>query len=331
MDDPFQTDATVPPSPFSLRFGLPKKYRDTYAEHWNLGIQREVLSETVLDVSYVGNHVVKARRDRNLNQFILGGGPPFSGPFFSLVREQAGSSIYHALQVRAERRFSDGLTFISSYTWGHAIDDRPGEGDASTGPLGIAGIQNAHDVSKERGDADYDVRHRYALSYIYDLPDANYEGLAGHILNGWAVSGILTLQSGRPFTVFQPAPFGVSGTFGFGERPDLVAGTDPVPANQGPDNWINAAAFVTPTRGTFGDLGRNTLRGPSLKNLDLSIGKNFQIDEERQIQFRAEFFNLTNHVNLGLPNQQFGLPDFGEIGTTVTRQRQIQFGLRYEF
>ena len=197
MDDPFQTNATVPPSPFSIRFGMPTKYRDTYAEHWNLGIQREVLSETVLDVSYVGNHVVKARKLRNFNQFNLGGGPPFSGPFFSLVQEQAGSSIYHALQVRAERRFSDGLAFISSYTWGHAIDDRPGEGDASTGPLNIAGIQNAHDVSKERGDADYDVRHRYTLSYIYDLPDPSYEGLPGHILNGWTVNGILTLQSGR--------------------------------------------------------------------------------------------------------------------------------------
>ena len=245
--------------------------------------------------------------------------------------EQAGSSTYHALQVRAERRFSDGLAFISSYSWGHAIDDRNGEGDASSGPLGIAGVQNAHDVSQEKASADYDVRHRYTLSYIYDLPNPNYDGLAGHILNGWAVNGILTLQSGRPFTVFQPASFGVSGTFGFGERPDVVAGTDPVPANQGPDNWINPAAFATPTPGTFGSLGRNTLRGPSLKNLDLSIAKSFQISEGREIQFRTEFFNLTNHVNLGLPNQQFGLPDFGEIGTTVTRQRQIQFGLRYEF
>ncbi len=186
-------------------------------------------------------------------------------------------------------------------------------------------------MSKEKASADYDVRHRYTLSYIYGLPNPNYEGLAGHILNGWGVNGILTLQSGRPFTVFQPAPFGVSGTFGFGYRPYVVAGTNPVPSNQGPDGWINAAAFATPARGSFGTLGRNTLRGPSLKNLDLSIAKTFQIDEGRSFQFRTEFFNLTNHVNLGLPNQQFGLPNFGEIGTAVTRQRQIQVGLRYEF
>ena len=189
-------------------------------------------------------------------------------------------------------------------------------------------------MSKERGDADYDVRHRYTLSYIYELPNTNYEGLAGHLLNGWTVTGILALQSGRPFTVFQPpafGPFGVSGTFGFGERPNVVKGTDPVPANQGPDNWINAAAFVTPAPGNFGDLGRNTLRGPALKNMDLSMVKRFQIDEGRELQFRTEFFNLTNHPNLGLPNQQFEVPGFGEIGTTVTRQRQIQFGLRYEF
>ncbi len=331
MDDPFQANATAPPTPFGIRFGMPKKFRDTYAEHWNLSVQREVLSNTVLDVSYVGNHVVKAQRLRNLNQFVLGGGPPFAGPFFSLMLEQGGSSTYHALQVRGERRFSDGLAFISSYTWGHAIDDRNGEGDASTGPLGIPGVQNAHDVSQEKASTDYDVRHRYTLSYLYDLPSPNYEGLAGHILNGWGTSGVLTLQSGRAFTVYQPGPFGVSGTFGFGDRPNVVPGTNPVPSNQGPDGWINPAAFAIPTPGTFGDVGRNTLRGPALKNMDLSIAKTFQINEDRAIQFRTELFNLTNHVNLGLPNQQFGLPDFGEIGTTVTRQRQIQIGLRYEF
>ena len=310
IDDPFSAGVSFP-----LPFAIPKDYRDTYAEHWNLGIQHEILPGTVLDIAYVGNHVLKAQRLRDINS-----DGDFEGFGPILMQEQAGSSIFHSLQVRAERRFADGLALLSSYTWGHAIDDRPGEGLASQGN-GITGFQDNSNPRVDRADADFDVRHRYTLSYVYALPDTGYNGAVGHLINGWGFNGILTLQSGRPFTINMP---------GSSTRPDVVRGIDPVPADQGPDNWIDPAAFTAPA-GPFGDLGRNTARGPALRNLDVSIVKNFEVSEDRRLQFRTEIFNLTNTANFGLPNRVLGGSNFGLISSTVTTQRQIQFGLRYQF
>ena len=319
MDNPFPAGAAGPLAPRAI----PIDYRDTYAEHWNISLQHEIVSGIVLDIAYVGNHVVKMQRTRNVNQPIqpIPGLPrPNTGFGPILLFEQAGNSNYHSLQARLEQRFRNGLTFISSYTWGHAIDDRPAEGNAS-----FRGFQNAYDAKSERGDSDFDVRHRYSLSWIYELPGTGLEGLAGDILDGWAVNGIMIAQSGRPFSIWLPAS---------SLRPDVVPGVDPVPSDQGPDNWINPAAFTTPAFGEFGTLGRNTLRGPGLFNLDFSVSRKFPLNDARSLQFRAEFFNLTNHPNFGLPDPNFsGQPTstFGIIGSTVTPARQIQFGLRYDF
>ena len=162
---------------------------------------------------------------------------------------------------------------------------------------------------------------------MYDLPGVSSDGIAGHALNGWGITGILTLQSGRPFSI------GLPNSNIFATRPDAVNGVDPVPANQGPDNWINADAFTLaqPAPFTLGNLGRNTMTGPSFKNFDFSIVKDFEVSEGRRLQFRTEFFNLTNHPNFGLPGQELGTSDFGVISTSASSERQIQFGLRYEF
>ena len=310
IDDPFGVAF-----PNVLPFAIPVDYRDTYAEHWNFGIQKEILPETVLDVAYVGNHVLKAQRLRNVNS-----AGDFAGFGPILMLEQAGSSIFHSLQVRAERRFSNRLALISSYTWGHAIDDRPGEGFASQADPANP-FQDNNNARADRADADFDVRHRYTLSFVYQLPDTSYEGMAGHLLNDWNMNSILTLQAGRPFTIHLPNRT---------VRPDVVPDVDPVASNQGPDNWINAAAFTSPA-GPLGNLGRNTARGPALRVLDFSIVKKFPIAEDRELQFRTEIFNLTNTPNFGLPDQEFGSGNFGVISSTVTSGRQIQFGLRYEF
>jgi hypothetical protein len=325
MDDPFPTGGGFPSV---LPFALPKDYRDSYSEHWSLGVQREWIPGVVVDVSYIGNHMVKAQRLRNVNQPAPGQPRPYSGFGPIIMLEQAGSSLYHSLQMRAEGRLANDLTFISSYTWGHAIDDRPGQAMASQ--AGFTGMQDNNNPGLERADADFDVRHRYTFSYVYDLPRTRYQGTLGHVLNGWGLNGILTLQSGRPFTVFA-ANSNNSGTFENADRPDRVPGVDPTPADQGPDNWIDPAAFATPAPGTFGNLGRNTLRGPSLGLLNLSVVKNFEVAENRRLQLRTEFFNVSNHPNFGLPGRAFGGANFGVVSSTVTTERQIQLGLRYEF
>ena len=261
LDDPFPTGTGLPPT--LQPNALPQNYRDTYAEQWNFGVQHELNQGLLVDVAYVGNHLLKARRNRNVNQIIPGAGRPFDGFGRIRVAEQAGSSIFHSLQSRVEQRFSNGLSFISSYTYGHAIDDRPGQGSGSNG--GTTGMQDNNNPGAERGDADFDVRHRYTLSYVYQLAETNFTGIAGQLLNGWGVNGILMLQGGRPFTIRHTQD--ISGSGEFNDRPDRIAGVDLVPSNQGPDNWINPAAFTFQPDGTFGNAGRNIARGPTLKNL----------------------------------------------------------------
>lgn len=336
LNDPFPNvpgagGATLSPQAF------PDKYPDTYAEHFNFGIQHELTLGMLLDVSYVGNHTLKARRSRNLNQPIPGTGVrPYAGFANITLNEQAGSSVYSSMQARVEKRFASGLTFLSSYTWGHAIDDRPGQGSASS-------TQNHYNFRGERGDADFDVRHRLTMSSVFQMPfgkgrrfGANWNPIVEGILGGWSVNGIATAQGGRPVTVsLTTNPSG--SLLGAGaDRPNLVAGTSLVPTNQSPDNWINRDAFTLPTTGTFGSAGRNIVRGPSIKNLDFSFAKSVALSETRSVQIRGEFFNITNHPNFALPNSRWaatvaGAPNFGRITQTATNERQIQVGIRLQY
>src|SRR5262249_10855836 len=222
------------------------------------------------------------------------------------------------------------------YTWGHVIDDRPGQGSASV-------VQNNYDFRKERADADFDVRHRWTVSSVFEIPVGkgrkfgnNWNSVLDAVLGGWGVNGIGTFQGGRPFTVSLTTNPSGSAIGAGADRPNIVPGQSLVPSNQGPDNWINRDAFSLPANLTFGNAGRNIMRGPTFKNVDLSLAKNFQITEARKAQFRAEFFNLTNHPNFALPNARWaatvaGAPNFGKITQTIGNERQIQLGLRFEF
>lgn len=325
VSSPFLLDIAGGPSmPFVMPWGIPIDYRDTYAAHWNLGIQTEFLPDTILDVAYVANRFVKMARIRNVNEERSDMTSPYSGFQNILFIEQAANSFYHSLQVRIEGRPTRGLVMSSAYTWGHALDDRPAQGLASQYGAGGIGIQNSYDVSREWANSDFDVRHRYTLGATYGFPTTDRSGFAGQALNGWGVNAILLLQSGRPFTVVIPDPTGRA------LRPDAVAGVDPVPPNQGPDNWINPAAFANPS-GFYGTLGRNTMTGPGISTLDFSVVKDFETSETTRLQFRTELFNAFNHPNFSLPGRFFGAPGFGVVTSTTTSGRQIQFGLRYEF
>jgi hypothetical protein len=286
-------------------------FHDTYAEHWSVGIQHAISSDFMTEVAYVGNHSVKARRLRNLNQPV-NGTPPYPGFSTIFLFEQAGSSNYHGLQVRVDRRFSGGLAFTSAYTWGHAIDDRPAQGGGFS--------QDNYNLRAERGNADFDVRHRLVTTATIQVPWA-----AGKPWGDWNLNAILTLQSGPHFTVTLPFPLGL-----LGNRPDVVPGVDWKPPIQGPDQWINPAAFQLPSPGQFGNLGRNTLTGPELYNLDVSVMKTYRVSDWGQLQIRAEFFNTLNHPNLGLPNGAMG-PTLGLISATSSPERQIQLGVKLGF
>jgi hypothetical protein len=308
LSAPFSSGSTSTLQPQTFE----RHFRDTYVEQWSLNVQYQIAEDLLASVSYVGNHSVKGRRLRNVNQPLPGtSAAPYPGFARIALFEQAGSSNYNAFQFHLDRRFSRGLAFTSSYTWGHAIDDRPGQG---------AGLsQDYYNMRAERGDSDFDVRHTWVASGTYELPLGT-----GRPWGGWSINAISTTQSGRPFTVTTSLP---TATFS-GQRPDVVPGTNWRPSNQGPDLWIDPNAFRSPA-GPFGTLGRNTLRGPGVYNLDVSLIKTHRL-ETASLEMRAEFFNVLNHPNFGLPNAVLG-PTLGTISATSVPERQIQLGVKLTF
>jgi hypothetical protein len=245
-----------------------------------------------------------------------------------------GISNYHALQMSAERRFTRNLGFLAAYTWSHSIDNTANAfGGADNGPL----PQDARNRSADRASSGFDIRHRFTYSTNYALPVGKGERFdlgnpaANMILGGWKMNGILTLQTGLPFTAVMAAPVSNAG----GSRPDALR--DASIANPDPARWFDTsfnqpgAAWGEPQQFTFGNAGRNTLRGPGRTNLDFSLFKDFPVNERVNVQFRAEFFNISNTPQFSQPNASIGNPNAGIITAIEGNPRQVQFGLRLSF
>jgi hypothetical protein len=333
----------------------------TYIEEWNLNIERELLKSTVLQVAYVGTHGVHLAHLANLNQPVTPSDTNFSDPtgnfgrpYFSTVPNVAAirtemhdySSISHALQVRFEKRFSNGWNMLSSYTWQHTIGQT--EENEYFEP------QNTHNLAAERGDNGPDYRHQFTSGFGYELPFGPHkhflssDGPIRWLVGGWQMNGIVTLYSGAAFTPL--LSFDPTNTGSGAPRPDLVGDPNvagPVAANPGcqaPSQihtlqyWYNPCAFAVPqlypgqTSATyFGNAGRGILRGPRYTNVDLSLFKDFRLTEGTLLQFRAEVFNVFNHPQFGLPNNTVNVEGAGSITSTVGSSRQLQFALKFSF
>ncbi|MBI1791752.1 MAG: TonB-dependent receptor [Acidobacteria bacterium] len=335
--------------------GIQEDFKTAYLNQWSSGVQREVARNLVVDVSYLGSQGHKLPIQWNINQALPGAGSVASrrpypgygnitGGFVSSI----GNSSFHALQVRGERRFSRGLSFVSSYTWGKSIDDGAG---VSTGSDSSGVAQNARNLRAERGLSDFDVPQRWVLSWVWDLPfGANASNRAAKaLIHGWQVTGILTLQGGRPFTVLTGTD--QSNTDGGADRPNVI-GEWRVP-ERAPDRWFNPCTLLangtrrncasndTPAwqvaaPNTFGNAGRNTLRGDGLKNFDFGFYRPFRVTERITLQFRTEFFNLLNHPNFFLPTANSSSGAFGRVARAAFQaqtgaQRQIQFAMKIVF
>ncbi len=340
------------PFPAFFPFPLPdsalaiqRNLRTGYMQHWNANVQRQLGSTRVVELAYVGSKGTKLLTARDINQpqpGVLPPGLPFvprPNPRFDDIDmlESRANSSYHAFQARFQQRFANGLSALASYTWSKSLDDASNffssAGDANF-------PQNSYDLSGERGRSNFDVRHRLSVSYAYDLPFGrghshfSDDGWVTTLLTGWQTFGILTLQSGRPFTVALLSDIDNSGTgrsllgFGANDRPNVVG--DPTLGNPTPERWFNTSAFAFPPRGTFGNAGRNILDGPGFHNFNASLVKNSAISERLNLQLRAEVFNLFNHPNFGLPDNFLGSPTFGRI-TTARDPRHLQFGVKLLF
>ena len=252
-------------------------------------------------------------------------------PFYTAVNRQEplGNLSYNALMVRLEKRFSKGLTFLSAYTWSHAIDnvDEVGNNDAGT-------VLKPWDRRLNRANSLTDVRHNYVLSTTYELPVgkgkhflATKNRPTDAVLGGWQVSAIVGRTSGLPFTVTTSG--GITNAGG-ADRPNRL-GVGTVPADQRTiDRWFDVAAFQVQPNYTYGNSGRNILTGPTLKNVDFSLAKSFVVVERVRLQFRAEAFNATNTPFFGLPGNNINGAGAGQI-TSAGEPRRVQFALKLLF
>ncbi|MBI4474384.1 MAG: TonB-dependent receptor [Acidobacteria bacterium] len=302
-----------------------RNLRTPYNQQWTLGLQREIVKEFVLDVSYVGNKGTKliSGSQKNINQAIPGPGAvaarrPY--PTFSNISmfESDGLSIYHGLRSGLQRRFTGGFSLNVSHTWSKMIDVT---GTAFLAESGNNAKRDVRNRRAERGRSIFDARQRFVVSYVLELP------FEGPLLGGWQVSGVTTLQTGTPVDTgvnFDSANTGSTGD----SRPDLIGNPNNGPKT--PQQWFNVNAFARPPQFSFGNAGKNIITGPGINNFDFSLSKNFRVRESGQIQFRAEVFNLMNHANFDAPNATFGNAQFGAISSAAD-PREIQFGLKFVF
>jgi hypothetical protein len=342
--NPLQGVSGAPGFPPGLTFiGWGTDFATPLVQQYNLTLQRQIGTHWGVEAGYVGS------RAKNLPIFmevnptipILIPAPrigPRIFPAFSLLRPtfSAAKSWYDSLQASARMRPWHGLNLLASYTLGHAVDHVSGlniggeprpmlpvtMGDEATFEAALA---------REKGDALFDVRHRFVVSFGFQLPELADRGAAARIaLGGWQVNGIVQAQTGFPLTVIEPNNISLTTLT---NRPDMVC--DP---NEGAartvDRWFNTACFqrliLPDNAGQIGSEPRNAVRGPGFNRTDLSLVKNFAIAGSQQVQLRLEAFNIFDSIRFGQPGNTIGTPTFGVI-TTAEDGRIVQLGIKYAF
>jgi len=334
----------VVPSPTSptgdQRYLVPTD-RNQYSQTWSFTIQQALTSSLMLETAYVGTSGNRLLMTSNINAAPPGSTAsaarrPF-GPALGEVREFTNSahSIYHGLQTKIEQRFSHGVYFLGSYTWSKSIDNQSNGTDDSA--AGGQYPQDPNNWSLDRGPSSFDRTHRFVASAVWEIPfragrraDPGAAAVIRGILGGWQLSGVVTAETGTPFSVVMPCA--TVNSEGNNCRPNRVA-SGVLPADERSVNrWFDTFAFVIPSAPAYGNAGRNILRGPGLTNLDAALSKSFSWGavETHRVQIRSEFFNALNHTNLGQPVNSTNSPALGTI-TSAAPARVIQLGLRLEF
>ena len=326
LNDPFPAyyPLTIPGS----ALGFDRNLRTPYVQQWNLTVEHQFGNYRLMELAYVGSKGSKILAARDLNQPAPSPRQPNPRPvpqFADITYlESRGSSTYHSLQAGYQQRLHAGFTGLLSYTLGKSLDT----GSTFFSSAGDANFpQNSSDPGAEKARSNFDVRHRFTAAYSYEFACVS----GSWMLSGWSTQGIVTVQSGRPFTVALLGEIDNSNTgraslgFGANNRPDrLGAG---ILRNSGPAGWFDTGAFAFAPYGSFGDSGRNILDGPGYKDVSISVIKNSKIGDDLNLQFRAEFFNALNHTNFDLPDSFLGSPSFGKI-LSAQSPRRIQFGIK---
>ena len=329
-----------------------------YVQQWNFSLQKSLGRDTSLEVGYLGSRGFHLQRAHLINNTLPGPGPlgprrPFKTLTFvdgtkltpsstdaviqsetfpvSTINllENSAQSWYDGGYVNLRRRYSHGLSFLANYTFSKDLSNAPD----FRSPMDESAIpQDNRNLALEKG-LSCDTRHRFAISSVYDIPAYRRAEFARLLTQNWHLSAIYQFQTGMPFTI---------SVFGDTANSGTVLGENPIRANvtgqpifgagtHTADEWFNPAAFAAPPAFTYGNVGRNTLYGPSTRTLDLALARSFNFTERLAFQIRAEAFNAFNQVNLGTPNRFVNTPQFGTITMAMTPGRQLQLSARMSF
>jgi hypothetical protein len=329
---PTGVDPSRPPAG-ATRSIFDRDFRDAYARQWNLNFQKSLGTNYMAEVAYVGSQgrqmVIKVDinqappvvgvTDANVNRPFIRQAPAVRGLSQS---KSIGELDYHGLLFKFQRRFANNFSFLNSYTFGKSMDF------ASDNE---AGITNAYDLQYNRGPSDYDVKHTFSSSWIYEIPWAR-----NTLYGGWQLAGIFFLRGGLPLTVTQTQNVLSTAT---GNRPNRIC--DGRLDNPTIDRWFDTSCFVqvSDTTGTYGDSGRGIIRGPGSFNIDASLVKNTRFGR-LNTEIRIEAFNLLNHPQFANPNTTIGNAQAGTISAMLsspncslcgTTERQVQLGVKVKF
>jgi Carboxypeptidase regulatory-like domain len=319
LHDPWPANYPIPTPDSAL--AIQRDFQTGKLHHFSAGMQRQLGRTRAIEATYVGTRARQLIAARDINQPAPSPQPlnlrpnPFFADITSL--ESRAESKYDSLQLTFSQRLDRGLAFLAAYTLAKSTDDASGFFPSAGDPNFP---QDSNNLAPERGRSNFDVRHRFSASFSYELP--------------WALQleGIVTLQSGRPFTVALPTELDNSNTgrtvlgFGANDRPNQTGNAEV--SDPGPDQWFNTAAFSMPAFGTFGNVERNTLEGPGYANVNLGVMREFGLGARAaRVQIRLEAFNLFNSVNFNLPDNFFLSPTFGRI-LSAGAPRRIQLGAK---
>ena len=324
---------------------MERNTRTDNAWQYNFTVQRELPGNALVEAAYVGTKGTHLMANHVGNPLIpVGFDPrnPQPGPLVRLypgfadnaITGQGGSSTFHSFQLTVKKRVAAG-TVQAAYTIGKTISNGADDGNRFYTSLGLAPWW---DWSRARGPAGFDRPQRLSVMFVQDLPRPVASGPGRYILNDWAVTGLLIVQSGVPLTVTNTTSGQGLGGSATGTTTALysnvMAGAPLINAGSTKDNlnnYINKAAWSKAPSGTVGNSGRGMFRGPGQANLDFSVFKNFPIREKTKLEFRTEFFNILNHANFGNPTTSMDSASFGQISSTTVNARLIQFALKLTF
>lgn len=331
------------PAPVTFR-SLATNFRNSLVHKWNVAIQQELPAQMALELAYVGNHQAHQLLQPDPNAAYNIGTLDTSintnsrRPIPAIGEIQGTASFgygnYHGATAKLEKRYSSGLDFLFSYTYGHALANT---GTTLSGSTGF-GVPDPRNYASGYSSAAWDIRHNFTGSFLYEVPFGKGRAFGGNmpsavnaIVGNWQVNGILTLHTGNPYTLRSNACQGVWNAC----RPDLVAGKNPQDAPSGgrtPDSWFDTTAVRAPASLTGGNLGLQSNTAPPTRTLDFSIFKDFRFTERWRLQFRAETFNLTNTPQFSTPAHELQNVNFGRVTATANgSERKMQFSLRLQF